>query len=235
MKLAAAALLAFSLALAVVRGSDAAGKVRYENPGDNIKDFELMYGDLSYSVVDHYVLGASGGGWFALPVVLKGDFQVDLDVYGDSGDVDSDLIFADDNTGAGFQICNCPEDTDTPTINIRTSTNLCTHETFYYSLTTLVSAPSSHFPNNTWTHIRITKKGNTLTDDVGGQIISTDVSNANFPAAARFGLGYYATRNLGGAGQIRYAHIRVVQLPAESAASEETAPASNAPARKGMD
>ena len=231
-----AVLAAFVFSLAPARGSDVApaGKVLYENKGDNTTGFELMYGNVSYSVVDHYLLGASGGGWDALPVVLKGDFQVDLDVYGDSGDVDANLIFADDNTGAGFIVNDCPQDTDTPTIGIKTSTNLCTHDTFYYNLTTLVGAPSTKFPNCTWTHIRITKRGNALTDDVGGQVISTDVSGANFPAAARFGLGYYTTQNLGGAGLIRYAHIRVIQL-GESAAPGEATPAPEKPARTGMD
>jgi hypothetical protein len=229
-KITALALLVFVFALALARGSDA--KVLYSNPGDNITGFDLMYGNPCFSVdPQHDLLGASGGGWFALPVVLTGDFQLDFDVYGDSGDVDSDIIFADDQTGAGIEVNDCPQNTDTPTINIKWSANLCTHQSFYFDLTTLASAPSTNFPNFTWTHIRITKKGNTLTDNVGGQVILADVSNGKFPTEARLGLGYYSTQNLGGAGLIRYAHIRVIQLSTENPVPEETAPAT----RGGMD
>jgi len=222
------------LTLSSAHGSDAetSQKLLYVNAGDTTDGFLLAYGNLSFSVDQHVLIGASGGGWDKLPVLLKGDFQVDFDVYGDSNDVDSNILFVDELNGEGIEVNNCPQDTDTPTLGIKYSTHLCDHEGYYFDQTTLVSAASTKFPNRTWTHVTITKKGNILTDNVGGQVISTSVENENFPAAARLGLGYYSTQNLGGNGLIRYAHIRVVQLLNEGSAPAPSSEKTSSPAVK---
>lgn len=193
-------------------------KILYANAGDNTEGFELRTGGISFSVQQHVLVGSTGNGWFSLPVKVRGDFQMDFDVYGDANDVDSNIFFVDPLNGEGILINNCPQETDTPTLSINTSHSLLDPNCLF-AMQALALAPSTKFPNRTWTHIRITKKGNILTDDVGGQILSTDLSSANFPGEAMVGLGYYSTPNLGGNGLIRYAHIRIIQLPVESSVS----------------
>jgi hypothetical protein len=195
------------------------GRLLYFNAGDNTRGFAPGYGNVSFSVHNHALVGASGGGWSALPVLLEGNFEFDYDVYGDSGDVDSDIVFVDEElNNVGILVNNCPQNTDTPTVNILSNKHL-NDQGFYFDSTRLSGAPSTRFPNCTWTHVRIIKKGNILTDDVGGQVISANLEKVSFPISARLGLGYYATQNLGGTGQIRYANLRLVQLPDEASDS----------------
>ena len=189
-----------------------AGPPLYVNRGDNTTGFTLKYGNPSFTVDDNKLVGTEGGGWFALPIVVRGDFQIDFDVYGDSGDVDSYLILTDDNSKGGIMFRNCPEDTDDSSIAIHYIADLTDHDLFYFPHKPLIFATATNFPNKTWVHIMITKVGNMLTDNVGGQVISADASRQNLPAAIRIGLGYYSTTNLGGNGQIGYANIRIVAI-----------------------
>jgi len=187
----------------------------YSNSGDNSKGFALRYGSAKFTSNEAELVGASGGGWYALPVKVSGDFQISFDVYNNSNDGDSHLLLVNDSTNAGIDVRNSPQGTDTPSINIFSGTNLVDYQQFYFPRpdATLASAPTTDFPNATWTHVVITKRGNILTDSVGGQSIQADLSDVSPASIDRVGLGYYATSNLGGAGQLRYRNIVVMPAP----------------------
>jgi len=183
----------------------------YCNSGDNTDGFSLRLPDASFSTDGTELIGASGGGWYALPVTATGDFKVEFDVYGNSGDVDSDTLLVDDETNAGILLNNCPQGTDTPNLNVCYSDNFTNSSNFFFPSDVLSSAGSTSFPNETWVHVIITKKGNTLTDNVGGQIITADLTDLDLSSTLRIGLGYYATTNDGGVGNIEYKNIKVTQ------------------------
>ena len=98
-----------------------------------------------------------------------------------------------------------------PSISISSMPNLYDFDQLFYHHNTIASAIAQNFPDQVWTHITITKVGHTLTDCVGGQTISTEVTDGIWPAKAPLGLGYYATKNVGGDGRMAYANIRVIQ------------------------
>jgi len=176
----------------------------------------MEYGSLSYSSNGTDIIGATGGGYVNLPVTLSGDFQMSFDVYGNSNDVDSDILFVSSGTDAGIQIRNCPQNTDTPNLYLEGGSHFADYNGFYWDHTTLATAASTNFPLQTWTHITLTKKGNTLTDNVGGQILITDLTSLNLSSHLDVGLGYYATTNLGGVGQIEYRNILITAIPEPS-------------------
>ena len=69
------------------------------------------------------------------------------------------------------------------------------------------------FPDQTWTHVTISRIGNRVIDNVGGQVIHAEIPAGTFPQKVHLGLGYYATKNVGGNGQMQYANIRVIPQP----------------------
>jgi len=191
-------------------------QVLYSNSGNNTTGFALQYGNVSYSTNGAYLTGASGGGYVNLPLTINGNFQMSFDVYGNSNDVDSDILFLSAGTAAGIQIRNCPQNTDTPNLYLEGGTHFADYEGFYWDNTVLAQAPSTNFPNETWTHITITKNGNTLIYNVGGQILTTDLTSLNLSSSLNIGLGYYATTTLGGVGQIEYRNILITATPEPS-------------------
>jgi hypothetical protein len=188
----------------------------YYNPGNNTTGFTTQYGNLSYSSNGIDLIGASGGGYVTLPLTVSGNFQMTFDVYGNSNDVDSDILFLSSGTDAGIQIRNCPQNTDTPNLYLEEGTHFADYNGFYWDNTVLATAVSTNFPLQTWTQITITKNGNTLIDNVGGQILTTDLTFLNLASTLDVGLGYYATTTLGGVGQIEYSNILITTVPEPS-------------------
>jgi hypothetical protein len=185
----------------------------YTNRGDNMAGFILKFNDANFGLDNHMLLGTWGSGWYALPVYLTGDFRIDFDVYPDSNDASSYLILFDESTGKGINVANSTNTSfGLHSLEINSVANLTDHDKFFFDHQTLATAEAKKFPDKAWTHVTIIKKGNTLTDNVGGQIISADLSPAKLPPTLRLGLGYYASDNVGGDGQIGYGHIRVVRL-----------------------
>ena len=185
----------------------------YTNCGDNTTGFNLKFGGASFTVDNHMLVGTEGGGWYSLPVYVSGDFQVDFDVYPDANDAASALMLYDDSNNRGVLMFNCTETTFSNTnIGIYSVNDLTNHDQFYFPNSPLGIAPAKNFTVKAWTHITIIKKGNTLTDNVGGQVISADLSKEKLPFVLRVGLGYYATTNVGGDGEIGYANLRIVRL-----------------------
>ncbi len=184
----------------------------YVNSGDNTTGFKLKYDGANFTVDGKILVGNCGGGWFALPVWVTGDFQIDFDVYPDANDAASALLLYDDATNKGILMFNCTQTTFlNHNIGIYSVDNLTDHDQFYFPHSPLAMAEAKNFANQTWTHVTIIKKGNTLTDNVGGQVISADLSKENIPFAMRVGLGYYATTNVGGNGQIGYINLRIIR------------------------
>lgn len=192
---------------------DAAAKkqksAEYINIGDNIRGFSMRYGNPTINTDGKTLNAFPGGGWYVLPVRADGDFRIEFDVFNDSDDGDSHLLLVDDATNAGIDVRNSPQGTDTPTINIFAAKNLAAYDDFYFPKTTLATANATAFPNRAWTHVIITKIGNKLTDNCGGQVITADLGNVFFPAKAHIGLGYYATNFQGGKGTMNYRNIRI--------------------------
>jgi hypothetical protein len=85
-----------------------------------------------------------------------------------------------------------------------------TWEIFHDHLS-LASARAQKFPDQVWTHVTITRTGRKLTDNVGGQTLSADLPANLLVPKLSVGLGYYATQNVGGNGQMDYANLRVVR------------------------
>ncbi|MCE0522566.1 MAG: PEP-CTERM sorting domain-containing protein [Methylacidiphilales bacterium] len=191
-------------------------QILYSNSGNNTTGFVTQYGNLSFSSNGTDLIGSPGGGYVNLPVTVNGDFQMSFDVYGNSYDVDSDILFLSHGTAAGVQIRNCPQGTDTPSLYLESGTHFADYEGFYWDNTVLAQAASTNFPLQTWTSITITKIGNTLTDDVGGQILTTDLTALDLSSSLDIGLGYYATTYEGGVGQIEYRNIVIAAVPEPS-------------------
>jgi hypothetical protein len=184
----------------------------YSNTGDNTKGFEVQYGNLSFSSDGTVLTGASGGGYVKLPVTVNGDFQMSFDVFGDSLDVDSNIFILHSGTAMGFEVRNCPQDTDTPGLFIHSGTHFSDYQGYYWDNTVVATVAATNFPVQKWTHVVITKEGSKLTDNVGGQILTTGLNLSDSCSTFDIGLGYYATPNLGGAGQIRYRNIKIIKL-----------------------
>jgi hypothetical protein len=187
----------------------------YVNSGTNTTGFTLKFSDPSFTVDNNMLVGPVGGGWVALPVCVTGDFQIDFDVYPDANDAGAYLILFDNASKKGINVANSTNTSyGLHSLEINLVDDLTDHDQFYYTHDTLATAEAKNFPNQAWTHVTIIKKGNTLTDNVGGQVISADLSKANLPAMLQVGLSYYATTNMGGDGQIGYINLRVVGLKA---------------------
>jgi hypothetical protein len=197
----------------------------YENRGDNIEGFAVKLGAPNFTIQNNKLVGNATGhvgrdddtGWFSLPVSVSGNFQIDFDAYPDANDAASWLTLFDDATDRGVVVMNATDTScGTHSLTINSVSNLTQYDQFFIHPTTLASVEAHGFANQTWTHITITREGNTLTDKVGGQIVTADLSNINFPTTVRIGLGYYATKNVGGNGQFSYQNIRVIQKPKEA-------------------
>jgi hypothetical protein len=193
------------------------GKVLYENRGDNTNGFVLKHpsnGIPNFSVHDHVLTGnydrTTNLGWCELPVSVTGDFQVDFDVRADANDACSFLMLFDAASNQGVAMANSTNTSfGTHSLYIDSVKDLTDHEQIYYNHTVLASAESKDFPDQAWTHVRVSKIGNRLIDNVGGQVIFADLPPGTLPAKVHLGLGYYATKNVGGNGRIAYANIRV--------------------------
>ncbi len=183
----------------------------YSNSGDNTTGFVVRSGGPNISSDGSVINCTVGGGWDAIPVEVSGNFKIEFDVINNSFDGDSHIFLVDDTTNAGVDVVNSPQGTDTPNINVLYSNNFGDSGAYYFPPHTLASQNSTAFPNMTWTHVIISKNGNILTDNVGGQIMTADVSNIYFPPLARVGLGYYATTYRGGAGNIKYRNIVITE------------------------
>ena len=201
--------------------SQEAKRVVYVNPGNNTTGFIVKSAEPNFTVIRNTLVANAEGhhgrdddtGWFALPASVTGDFQIDFDVFPDAKDAASWVVLFDNTSNCGIVVSNSTETSfGTHSLDINSMEDVTDYNQFFFRHATLANSETGKFSDHTWTHIRIIKKGNRLSDDVGGQIISTDLSNANFPQVARVGLGYYATKNLGGNGQFGYANIRIVEL-----------------------
>ena len=189
----------------------------YANSGDNTTGFKLIYGSASFSSSEGVIVGDCGAGWVSLPVWVTGDFQIDFDVYPDANDAASFFLLYDDASHKGIEILNCTETSfGNHNIGVYSVDDLTDHDQFYFPQSPLATAGAKHFTNQAWTHVTIIKKGLTMTDNVGGQVITADLAKAkgNLPYSMRVGLGYNATTNVGGNGQIGYAHLRIVRVNA---------------------
>jgi hypothetical protein len=146
---------------------------------------------------------------------VTGNFQISFQVNNNSYDGDSHLLFIDPGTDAGLDVRNSPQSTDTPSINIFSGSDFANYDQYFFptSSNTLATATTTSFPNMTWTQITITRTGNIITDDVGGQIISADVTSQNLSTTLDIGLGGYATTISGSAGQLLYRDIVVTPEP----------------------
>ncbi len=196
----------------------------YIDAGDNMKGFSGRYGNPTLRSDGKTLNAFPGGGWYALPLRASGNFKIEFDVYNDSNDGDSHLLLVDDATNAGIDVRNSPQGTDTPTINIFYAKNLATYNDFYFPGAALATANTTAFPNRTWTHVVITKVGNKLTDNCGGQVISADLGKIFFPPRARIGLGYYSTNYQGGKGTMQYRNIHITEIPDADAPHGEAEP-----------
>ena len=130
-----------------------------------------------------------------------------------SFDGDSHLLLINSGKASGLDIRNSPESTDTPNINIIAGSNFRNYSQYFFPkpATYLASAESEDFPNMTWTQVTITRTGNLITDDVGGQVIQATVSGKALGSALQIGLGAYATTYDGGAGLLEYRDITVTE------------------------
>jgi hypothetical protein len=197
----------------------ASAQLIYSNTGDNTTGFSTMYdpGGSATTMVSNgtNIVESNGGIWDMLPVTVSGDFQISFDVNNNSFDGDSHFLLVDDSSNGGLDMRNSPQGTDTPSINIFSGTDFTNYNQFFFPTVgaTLATATTTNFPNQTWTHITITKTGNILTDNVGGQIIQANVSSVGLSSTLRVGLGAYATTFNGGAGTLSYRNITVVATP----------------------
>lgn len=198
-----------------------AGKILYENRGDNTKGFAIRYSAPNFTphgvmlVANDPVSGCrpDAVGWMSLPVALPGDFQIDFDVRADANDAMSWTMLFDDATNKGIFICNRTNTSfGDASLSIVALTDLTQYQQIFNHNGALAGAHSEKFPDQTWTHVRITKTGKMLRDDVGGQVISTTLPDGALSTNSHLGLGYYATKNVGGNGQMQYANIRVIPL-----------------------
>lgn len=198
----------------------ASGQILYTNSGNNTTGFTPIVvsnstGSLTTNGTD---LIESGGSWDVLPVSLSGNFEINYQVYNDSYDGDSHLLLFNQVNYTGIDVRNSPQGTDTPTINIFSAGDLRTYNGFYIYTAPLVGATTTAFPNQTWTQITVTKTGNILTDNVGGQIIQYNIGSLGLPSTLGVGIGGYATTYLGGHGQLLYRDI-VITAPEVSTSS----------------
>jgi len=195
------------------------GQIVYSNTGANTTGFVITYpfgASLTSNGTD-LVLN-EGGIWDTLPVTVTGNFQLSYQVYNNSGDGDSHVMLLNNGTTGGVGVTNSPQNTDTPSINIVSATDFTNYNQYFFPTAseTLATALSHAFPNDTWTQIIVTKFGNILTDNVGGQTIQYNVSGLGLSSSFQIGLGGYATTNLGGAGQLLYSNIVVTEIPEPS-------------------
>jgi hypothetical protein len=186
----------------------------YKNRGDNLKDVKPVFDPTLFKVEHGNIVGRDGGCWESLPVYVCGDAQIDYDVYTDAGDSGAFFILYGSANKEGINIVNCPNNTFNGHNIIEHIYDLLDHQKFYYTFDTLTTQPSTNFPRNQWVHVTITKKGDQLIDNVGGQVVHADISSAQLSGVISMGLGFYATKNIGGGGMLKYANIRVIQLSA---------------------
>lgn len=208
----------FALILLLNSGTiGASAQVIYSNTGDNTTGFSTRYGTGSLTSDGTDIVESTGGTWDALPVLVSGNFQISFQINNNSFDGDSHLLLINDSTNGGLDVRNSPQGTDTPNINIFSGTNFVDYNQYFFPTlsATLATATSTSFPNQSWTTIIITRTGNIITDNVGGQIIQADVTSVGLPNTLRIGLGAYATTYNGGTGQLLYRNI-VVTAPEPS-------------------
>lgn len=201
--------------------SDVNSQVLYSNTGDNTTGLTtvLVSGTGGTITTNGTDLVESGGGrWDVLPVSVSGDFQISYQVYNDSNDGDSHFLLFNPVDYTGVDVQDSPQGTDTPTINIFSAGDLRTYNGFFIYTAPLIGAATTAFPNQTWTQITITRTGNILTDNVGGQILQYDMSNLGLPATLGVGLGAYASTTLGGNAQMLYRNI-ILTVPEASTSS----------------
>jgi hypothetical protein len=201
------------------------GNVLYENRGDNTKGFVLKHpstehpevGALSFSVHDHTLAGnydATNRGWCALPVAVNGDFQIDFDVRPDANDACAFLMLFDNASNQGLAVANSTNTSfGTHSLYVFSVKDLTDGQQLFYDHAVLASAEAKKFPDQAWTHVTVSKIGNRLIDNVGGQVIIAQIPPGTLPAKVHLGIGYYATKNVGGNGRIAYANIRVIPQP----------------------
>ncbi len=194
-------------------------KVLYENRG-NTKGFGPGFAHPSFTPHDTMLVAndpasgcpADASGWMSIPAWLTGDFQIDLDVRADANDAMSWVMLYDDATRKGLFVCNRTNTSfGDPTHSIVNLTDVTTYDQIFNHGPgpVLASANALKFPNQTWTHVTITKVGNRLFDSVGGQVLTAEIPHGTLSAKIHVGLGYYATKNVGGNGQMEYANIRM--------------------------
>jgi hypothetical protein len=194
-------------------------KVLYTNHGDNTEGFDVKFYHPNFTPHNHVLIGNDPGhhsrdddsGWLALPVSVESDFRIDYDVYSDARDGSGWLILFDDSSKKGLCLSSSPRGSSANSINIFAMENLTDRDSVFDQNVKLATASTTNFPDQTWTHVTITKAGNMLTENVGGQIISTELPVDSLPKKIHVGLGYYATKNLGGDGEMSFANILVVE------------------------
>jgi hypothetical protein len=206
------------------------GHMLYTNSGNNTEGFRTAYGNALLKSDGRCIVESNGGTWSLLPVKVTGDFKITYDILNNSLDGDAHLLLVDPATNGGIDVKNCPQGTDTPFNYIFSGSNFADYNQFFFpSLqNTLVTEPATSFPVASWTHVIITRKGNVITDNVGGQIIRADVGKLNLPATLRVGLGGYATTFGGGVGCLSFRNLTVAR-DSSSAGSEDETPVAPAP------
>jgi hypothetical protein len=197
----------------------------YKNRGDHLTDIKPVFDIATLKIENGNMVGRDGGCWESLPVYFCGDGQIDYDVYTDAGDSGAFFILYGSTNKEGINIVNCPNNTFNGHNIIEHIYDLLDHQKFYYNFDTLVTQPSTNFPGNKWVHVTITKKGNQLIDNVAGQVIKADISSAGLTGIIDLGIGFYATKNVGGGGMLKYANLRVIQLSvADTSKPDNTTP-----------
>ncbi|HEX4139850.1 MAG TPA: hypothetical protein VHY09_05845 [Candidatus Methylacidiphilales bacterium] len=199
------------------------GQILYENNG-NTTGFETKYAEPNFTVRDHMLVAndpASGcrpdaTGWMAIPAWLTGDYRIDFDVRADANDAMSWLMLFDDTSHKGIFVCNRTNTSfGDPSLSIVRLDDVTLYGQIFNhpASAALAEANAQKFPDQAWTHVSICKIGNRLIDNVGGQILTAEIPKGALPAKVHVGLGYYATRNVGGNGQMAYANIRMIPQP----------------------
>ena len=184
----------------------------YSNSGNNITGFTIKFG--GGVTTNGSELVVAGGTWDTIPAIVTGNFRISYQVYNNSFDGDSHFLLLNPGTTGGIDVTNSPQSTDTPKINITSGTDFTNYNQYYFPTPTAVraSANTTSFPNQQWTSIIVSRNGNILTDNVGGQIIQTDVSSF-LGDSVQLGLGGYATPYAGGVGQLLYRNVAAVPEP----------------------